>query len=227
MAFALAGSGAAAAATSSPSSSAVTTDSVTTAATPAPTPTPTSSAGAPRSNDDEGGATGIIESTSASGFTLQTWTGLDVTVTTANTTKVQDGSRRALRTGKSVLVFGVVDISGSTSSIAAIEIVVQPHGDGGAAVGKRDGVLPIDPGEAAPTTSVGTIPADYTQGTGTIVSGWQAYAAFVNAQAVFPGGVVDRVVQLSEGNYEVHNEGIEWPHHVFETTQFRVEGAND
>ncbi|MCU1291192.1 MAG: hypothetical protein JWP08_42, partial [Bryobacterales bacterium] len=27
--------------------------------------------------------------------------------------------------------------------------------------------------------------------------------------------IVDRVVSLSDGSYEVHNVGINWPHHVF------------
>jgi hypothetical protein len=60
-----------------------------------------------------------------------------------------------------------------------------------------------------------------------LLSGAQAHAAVRAAQAVFPGGIVDRVVELSAGNYEVHNIGILWPHHVFVTEHFKVTGAND
>jgi hypothetical protein len=45
--------------------------------------------------------------------------------------------------------------------------------------------------------------------------------------AVYPGGLVDRVVKLSNGDYEVHNIGINWPHHIFVNQDFKVIGAND
>jgi hypothetical protein len=220
----LAGSGVAVAATSSPSSS---------SASAAPTPSPSPSDGQTRSGPADGGATGIIESTSASGFSIQTWTGVDVTVDRTSSTKIRGGAARDLRTGTSVLVLGLVNAgtttttTTTTTTITAAEVDVQPHGDGGATVGKRDGVLPADPGTPGPDKSVGTIPSDYTQGEGTIVSGAQAYAAVKAAQAVFPGGVVDRVVELSAGNYEAHDIGVLWPHHVFETEHFKVTGAND
>ena len=38
-------------------------------------------------------------------------------------------------------------------------------------------------------------------------------------------GIVDRVVQLSDGEYEVHNISINWPHHVFVSKDFKVLGA--
>lgn len=212
----LAGSGVAAAATSSPSTS-----------SPSATPTQT------RSGPADGGATGIIESTSASSFTIQTWVGADVTVDQTSSTRIVLGDRFHcgpawhLRKGTSVLVLGLVNDETSTTTITAAEVDVQPHGDGGAAVGKRDGVLPPDPGVPGPDKSVGVIPKDYTQGSGTLVSGARAYVAVRAAQAVFPGGIVDRVVELSAGNYEVHNIGILWPHHVFVTKHFKVTGAND
>jgi hypothetical protein len=217
----LAGPGVAVAATSSPSSS---------SASAAPAPSPTPSDGQPRSGPADGGATGIIESASASGFSIQTWTGVDVTVDRTSGTKIRGCPARDLRKGTSVLVLGLVNAgtsATSTTTITAAEVDVQPHADGGAAVGKRDGVLPADPGTPGPDKTVGTIPSDYTEGEGTIVSGAQAYAAVRAAQAVFPGGIVDRVVELSAGNYEVHDIGVLWPHHVFETKHFRVTGAND
>ena len=43
----------------------------------------------------------------------------------------------------------------------------------------------------------------------------------------YAGGVVDRVVRLSNGEYEVHNVGVNWPHRIFVTSTFKVVGAND
>jgi hypothetical protein len=37
--------------------------------------------------------------------------------------------------------------------------------------------------------------------------------------------VVDRVVKLSNGEYEVHYIGVNWPHHVFVNQDFRLIGA--
>jgi hypothetical protein len=42
----------------------------------------------------------------------------------------------------------------------------------------------------------------------------------------YPGGVVDRVVKLSRGEYEVHNIGVDWPHHIFVNQDFVVVGAD-
>jgi hypothetical protein len=33
-------------------------------------------------------------------------------------------------------------------------------------------------------------------------------------------------VQLSNGEYEVHNIGVNWPHHIFLNKDFKVVGAN-
>jgi hypothetical protein len=80
----------------------------------------------------------------------------------------------------------------------------------------------------AQTTSkqVGRIPANYSQGSGTIVSGMTANQAIEAALIAYPGGVVDRVVQVSTGEYEVHYIGVNWPHHVFVNANFTVVGAN-
>jgi hypothetical protein len=86
-------------------------------------------------------------------------------------------------------------------------------------------VIPFQRG--APTTSkqVGRIPPNYSQGSGTIVSGTTANKATEAALAAYPGGVVDRVVKLSNGEYEVHNIGVNWPHHIFVDQDFKVVGA--
>ena len=80
----------------------------------------------------------------------------------------------------------------------------------------------------APTTSkqVGQIPAIYNHGPGTIVNGTAAHKATEAALTAYPGGIVDRVVKLSKGEYEVHSIGVNWPHHVFVNQDFKVIGAD-
>jgi hypothetical protein len=58
------------------------------------------------------------------------------------------------------------------------------------------------------------------------VSGGSGNKATEAALAAYPGGVVDRVVQLSNGDYEVHTIGVNWPHHIFVNQNFKVIGAN-
>jgi hypothetical protein len=142
-------------------------------------------------------------------------------------TKVSGGPAKDLRKGESVLVLGLVDAASSGTTITAAQIDLQPHGDGGAAAGQKSGVETYVKGQPGPTKTVGTIPSDYTQGEGTIISGAKAYTAVTAAQAVFPGGIVDRVVQLPDGDYEVHNISVAWPHHVFLNSHFKTIGAND
>ena len=177
--------------------------------------------GAPVSGPADGGSTGIVDSTSSTGFTMTTATGVVVTVTETSTTKTLIGRPSDVHAGTSVLVLGL----DNTNTITAAYVVIQPHGDGGAAAAKADGVIPFQSGVPSPTKSVGTIPASYTQGQGTIVTGTAAYIATAIAQTVFPGGIVDRVVQLSDGSYEVHNISVNWPHHVFISKNFQYLGA--
>ena len=159
-------------------------------------------------------------------FIMSMSTGQKVTVNEASSTTYQKGtsstSASAIATGEDVLVLGMT--SGTT--IAAAQVIVQPPGGGGSATSSAAGVIPFQPG--APTTSkqVGQIPANYSQGSGTIVSGTTADKATEAALAAYPGGVVDRVVQLSKGEYEAHYIGVNWPHHIFVTQDFQVVGAS-
>jgi len=156
---------------------------------------------------------------------MSTSTGQKVTVNEESTTAYQNGtsssSASAITTSEPVLVLGTV--SGTT--ITATQVIVQPAGSGGSATSSAAGVIPFQSG--APTTSnqVGQIPANYTEGSGTIVSGTTANQATEAALAAYPGGVIDRVVQLSNGEYEAHNIGVNWPHHVFVSQDFKVVGA--
>ena len=103
---------------------------------------------------------------------------------------------------------------------------MQPTAGGGATTPSAAGVVPFQRGAQATSKQVGQVPAGYGQGSGTIVSGTAANKATEAALAAYPGGVVDRVVKLSNGEYEVHNIGVNWPHHVFVNQDFKVVGAD-
>src|SRR5207302_6801515 len=130
-------------------------------------------------------------------FTVSTSTGQKVTVNEAGSTRYQVGTSptaaSAIAAGQDVLVLGTTN----GTAITATQVIVQPTGEGGSATSAAAGVIPFQPG--APTTSkqVGQIPPNYSQGSGTIVSGTTANQATAAALAAYPGGIVDRVVQLS------------------------------
>ena len=160
----------------------------------------------------------------ARNFTLSTSAGQKVTVNKASSTTYRKGtsptSASAIKNGESVLVLGTVN--GTT--ITASQVIAQPTGE--AATSPATKVIPFQRGAPSTSKQVGQIPADYTQGSGTIVSGTAANTATAAALAVYSGGIVDRVVKLSNGEYEVHNIGVSWPHHIFVNQNFKVVGAN-
>jgi hypothetical protein len=176
-----------------------------------------------RSGPAAGGASGTVGGVSKSGFTLTTSAGQKVTVDEEASTKYLKGtnsiSKSAVTKGKRVLVLGTT--SGTT--IKATQVIVQTSS--GSAASSDGKVIAFQRG--APTTAkqVGQIPANWTQGSGTIVSGTAANKATEAALAAYPGGVVDRVVKLSDGDYNVHYIGVNWPHHVFLNQDFKVIGA--
>jgi hypothetical protein len=107
--------------------------------------------------------------------------------------------------------------SGSSSSASS-----GSSSGANAATGK---VIPFQQGQPSPATQVGQIPASFSPGTGTIVTGTAADNAKAAALAAYPGGTVNRVVRLSDGQYNVHMIAVNWPHHVFVNTSFNVIGA--
>jgi hypothetical protein len=175
---------------------------------PATSPSPGfgTAGGGPRSGPAAGGASGTVDSVSTSSFTMSTAGNQKVTVNeTSSTTYQKDGSSTsasAITTGERILVLGTTSVLGTTggTTITATQVTVQPD-------------------------RVGHIPANYTEGSGTIVSGTTANKATEAALAAYPEGVVDRVVKLSNGEYEVHNVGVKWPHHIFVNKHFKVVGA--
>jgi hypothetical protein len=179
-----------------------------------------------RSGPAAGGSSGTVASVSKSSFTILTAAGQKVTVTEASSTKYRKGtsssSASAIKKGVSVLVLGTT--SGTT--ITASKVVLRTANGGGTTTPSAAGVVPFQRGAQSTSKQVGQIPAGYSQGSGTIVSGTAANRATEAALAAYPGGVVDRVVKLSSGQYEVHNIGVNWPHHIFVNQAFTVVGAN-
>ena len=86
-------------------------------------------------------------------------------------------------------------------------------------------VIPFTRGQPSPATKVGQIPASFSAGAGTKITGTAANKAKAAALAVYPGVNVNRVVLLSDGEYNVHIIGVNWPHHVFVNQNFQVIGA--
>ena len=174
-----------------------------------------------RSGPAAGGSVGTVDSAPASSFTLMTAAGQKVTVKEASATTYRKGTKsssaRAITKGESVLVLGTTN--GTT--ITASQVIVQPAGASSAA-----GVVAFQRGAPSTSKQVGRIPANYVQGSGTIVSGVTANKATEAALADYPGGVVDRVVRLSSDEYEVHNIGVNWPHHIFVNQDYKVVGAD-
>jgi len=156
---------------------------------------------------------------------MSTSGGQKVTISEASSTTYKKGTKSisadVVTTGEPVLVLGTVD--GTT--ITATEVIVQPAA-GGSATYSPAQVVAFQRGAPSAAKQDGQIPPNYTEGDGTIVSGAAANKATEAALATYQGGVVDRVVHLSSGEYEVHNIGVNWPHHVFVTPDFKVVGAN-
>jgi hypothetical protein len=111
---------------------------------------------------------------------------------------------------------GGVAIANSSSSNAAT-------GTTGAATTAK--VIPFDRGNPSPSRVVGQVPQGWNPGSGTIVTGAAADKAKAAAVAAYPGGIVNRVVLLSNGDYNVHILAVNWPHHVFVSKDFKVTGA--
>jgi hypothetical protein len=109
----------------------------------------------------------------------------------------------------------VADSGSSSSTTAATAATAATPGK----------VIPFQQGQPSPATKVGQVPASFTAGTGKIITGTAADKAKAAAVAAYPGGTVNRVVLLSDGEYNVHIIGVNWPHHVFVNQSFKVVGA--
>jgi hypothetical protein len=117
------------------------------------------------------------------------------------------------------------------AAIAAIALATGAYAIGnsgssrGANAPTAGKVIPFQRGQPSPNTQVGHVPPNFSPGTGRIITGTAANKAKAAALAAYPGGIVNRVVLLSDGEYNVHMIGVNWPHHVFVNTNFNVIGA--
>jgi hypothetical protein len=143
-----------------------------------------------------------------------------VTITEGAFTTYQKGtsssSASALTKSEPVLVLGWT----SGSDITATQVVMDPTG-----LSASSSAAQFTCGGATVTKQVGQIPAGFSQGSGTLISGTAANKAVEAALAAYPGVIVDRVAKLSNGEYNVHCIGDSWPHHVFVTQNFPAGGA--
>jgi hypothetical protein len=127
-------------------------------------------------------------------------------------------SRRKLTTS---IAAGVAAIGLATGGYAIANS--GSHSSASAATAGK--VVPFQRGQPTAATPVGQVPSSFTAGTGTIITGTAADKAKAAALAAYPGGTVNRVVLLSDGEYNVHMIGVNWPHHVFVDQSFKVVGA--
>jgi hypothetical protein len=180
-----------------------------------------------RSTNEPGGSAGTVSTVSSTGFTLTTTIGETITVNESSSTTYQNATSgtatsstaSAVATGDGILVLGTVN--GTT--IAATQVTIEPAGSPYTTASSD--VTALQQGQQNTSQSYGTIPSDYTEGEGTIVDATTSDQAVTAALAEYPGGIVDRVVQLADGDYEVHDIGTNM-HHIFENSSFQVIGAN-
>lgn len=176
-----------------------------------------------RSAPSQGGASGTVVSVSGSTFTITTTAGQKVTVDETSSTTYQRGtsstSATSITKGARVLALGTT----SSATIKATQVIVGYSSTSSASAAR---VTPFQRGEPTTSKQVGQIPANWSQGSGTVVSGTTANKATEAALAAYPGAIVDRVVKLTNGEYNVHYIGVNWPHHIFVSQDFKVIGAN-
>ncbi len=177
-----------------------------------------------RSGPEPGGTSGTVTAVSGTSFTITTTDGQKVTVNETSSTTYADGSSpttaSAITSNTPVLVVGTVN----STTISAAQVIVEPSNSPYTTA--NPAVIAFQRGSQSAAKTIGSVPTDYTEGQGTIVTGTTAYQATEAALAAYPGVVVDRVVQLSDGEYEVHTIGANWPHHVFVSTSDQVLGAD-
>ena len=177
-----------------------------------------------RSAPAQGGASGTVASVSKSSFTLTTSAGQKVTVDEKSSTTYDRGtsstSAKAVTKGQSALVLGTVN----STTITATQVVVgyKPAPSTKATTN----VVPFEKGGTTASKQVGQIPANWSAGSGTIVSGTAANNATEAALAAYPGGIVGPCGEAEQRRVQrpLHRRQLA-PHHVFESSTFKVVGA--
>jgi hypothetical protein len=174
-----------------------------------------------RSGPAPGGAAGTVSSVSTASFTMTTTAGnQQVTVSEGAFTTYQkvnsSTTASSITKDEPVLVLGWT----SGSAITATQVILQPTG-----LSATSSAAQFTCGGATITKTVGQIPTGFSQGSGTLISGSAANQATEAALAAYPGVIVDRVAELSNGEYNVHCIGDSWPHHVFVNQDLKAVGA--
>jgi hypothetical protein len=203
---------------------------------------------APRAPPSEGGTVGFVDSVSDAGFVVVMSSGQKATVQLGAATTYRKGNgaatKAAIIPGQPIMILGIIqDIQGERKTVIdANQVIAQPVGikitppapgaDGSIQRPAGAAGAPGAPGAAggaggrAEAKAVGTPPSFYKEGEGTIVATAEANKAIVPALTAWPTGVINRVVKLSDGSYEVHHVGVNWPHHIFVGADFKYYAAN-
>ena len=112
------------------------------------------------------------------------------------------------------------------AGVAAVAIAIGGYTIGNTTSGNGASSSAVAPrGQSSQAQRNGQVPANWRPGTGTIITGATADKATAVALAKYPGGTVNRVLQLSDGSYAVHKIGTTAPHHIFVSTDFKVTGT--
>ena len=117
--------------------------------------------------------------------------------------------------------YAAANSSSTSSTSGAANATPAAH----IAPGPRTNPAPGAANGPVPTAVYGQVPQAWHPGSGKPITGTAADNAKAAALAKFPGGTVNRVLQLSDGSYAVHIIGTSGPHHVFVSKDFTVTGA--
>ena len=110
----------------------------------------------------------------------------------------------------------------ATIAVAIGGYAIVNSNSGSSASNTANAAAPAQTGGPSP---VGQVPQNWSPGTGTVITGAAADKAKAAAVAKYPGGTVNRVLQLSDGSYAVHRIATPAPHHIFVSKDFKVTGT--
>jgi hypothetical protein len=127
--------------------------------------------------------------------------------------------------GKRKLIASIAAVVAAIALAAGGYAIANSGSSSSANAATAGKVIPFDRGNPSPATQVGQVPPNFADGSGTIITGTAADKAKAAARAAYPGGIVNRVALLSNGEYNVHMIGVNWPHHIFVSANFKIVGA--
>jgi hypothetical protein len=112
------------------------------------------------------------------------------------------------------------------AAVAAIALGIGAYAVGNSVSGNgASATATVAPAAQSSKAPAGQAPPNWSPGTGTIITGAAADKAKAVAVAAYPGGTVNRVLQLSDGSYAVHRINVGSPHHIFVSKDFKVTGT--